>query len=148
MYSVEEEPTKASRPFDRHRDGLVPSWGCGIVALGEYEQALTRGARIQAELLGYATNSEGFDMTTPTGVGYARCVELALQDAAISVQNIDYINAHATSTVVGDATEAKAIAKVFGKRPPVSSTKSMTGHESSAAGSNELIYSVLMMEDC
>ena len=143
----EDEPTKASRPFDRHRDGLVPSRGCGIVALEEYEQAIDRGARIHAELIGYATSSDGFDMTTPSGVGYVRSVELALQDAAISVHDIDYINAHATSTIVGDATEAQAIAKVFGKGPSVSSTKSMTGHESAAAGSNELIYTVLMVEN-
>lgn len=89
----EEEPTRASRPFVKYRDGLVPSRGCGIVALEEYDQALARGARIHAELLGYATNSDGFDMTPPSGVGYAKCVELALQDAAISVQDIDYINA-------------------------------------------------------
>ena len=142
----EDEPTKASRPFDRHRDGLVPSRGCGVVTLEEYEQAIARGARIHAELLGYGTSSDGFDMTTPSGVGYARSVELALQDAAIGVHDIDYINAHATSTIVGDATEAQAIAKVFGKGPCVSSTKSMTGHESAAAGSNELIYTVLMVE--
>ena len=142
----ENEPTKASRPFDTHRDGLVPSAGCGIVVLEDLEQARRRGARIHAELIGYAFTSDGYDMTIPSGEGSARCMEHALQDARITPGAVHYVNAHGTSTPVGDAVEAQSIAKVFGKGPPVSSTKSMTGHERGAAGSNELIYTLLMME--
>lgn len=143
----EDEPTKASRPFDRYRDGLVPSPGCGIVILEDYDHARSRGARIYAELIGYGTNSDGYDMTIPSGVGSIKCMQLALQDATIDAQEIDYINAHATSTVVGDVAEAQAIAKLFASGPFVSSTKSMTGHEIGAAGSNELIYTLLMMNN-
>ena len=142
----ENEPTKASRPFDLNRDGLVPSCGAGIVTLEEYELAKRRGAKIYAELIGYGTNSDGFDMTAPSGDGGIRCIELALEDAGIPPGEVDYINAHATSTRVGDKVEARGIARVFGPRPYVSSTKSMTGHEIGAAGSNEVIYSLLMME--
>lgn len=142
----EDEPTKASRPFDKYRDGLVPSAGAGIVVLEELEHARRRGARIYAELLSYAANSDGYDMTVPSGEGSVRCLELALKDAELAADQVDYINAHASSTPVGDVAEAQAIAKVFGKRPYVSSTKSMTGHELGAAGSNELIYCLLMME--
>lgn len=143
----EDEPTKASRPFDKYRDGLVPSCGCGIVVLEEYECARARGASIYSELARYATNSDGYDMTVPSGVGSTKCIELALQDAAINTEDVDYINAHATSTKIGDVVEAQSIAKLFGKEPYVSSTKSMTGHEIAAAGSNELIYTVLMMKN-
>jgi 3-oxoacyl-[acyl-carrier-protein] synthase-1 len=142
----EHEPTRASRPFDKHRDGLVPSSGCGIVVLEELEQAHRRGAKIYAELIGYAFTSDGYDMTIPSGEGNVRCMEGALRDAGIPPDQIDYINAHATSTPIGDIAEAQAIAKVFGKRPYVSSTKSMTGHELAAAGSSEVIYTLLMME--
>lgn len=142
----EDEPIKASRPFDKYRDGLVPSAGAGIVVLEELEHARRRGARIYAELLGYALNTDGYDMTIPSGEGSVRCIELALKDAGLAADRVDYINAHATSTPVGDVAEAQAIAKVFGKRPYVSSTKSMTGHELGAAGSNEIIYCLLMME--
>jgi 3-oxoacyl-[acyl-carrier-protein] synthase-1 len=142
----EDEPTKASRPFDQYRDGLVPSAGAGIVVLEDLEHARRRGARIYAELLSYASNSDGYDMTAPSGEGCVRCLELALKDAELAADQVDYINAHASSTPVGDVAEAQAIAKVFGKRPYVSSTKSMTGHELGAAGSNELIYCLLMME--
>ena len=142
----ENEPTRASRPFDKYRDGLVPSAGCGIVVLEDLEQARRRGARIHAELIGYAFTSDGYDMTVPSGEGSTRCMEHALQDAHITPAAVQYINAHGTSTPVGDAVEARGIAKVFGKGPPVSSTKSMTGHERGAAGSNELIYTLLMME--
>jgi 3-oxoacyl-[acyl-carrier-protein] synthase-1 len=146
-FSVREhEPTKASRPFDAQRDGLVPSSGCGILVLEELEHARQRGAKIYAELIGYAFTSDGYDMTLPSGEGSVRCMEGALQDAGISPGAVDYINAHATSTPVGDVAEARAIAKVFGDRPWVSSTKSMTGHELAAAGSSELVYTLLMME--
>ena len=142
----EDEPTKASRPFDKYRDGLVPSAGSGVVILEELEHARRRGARIYAELLGFAMNSDGYDMTIPSGEGSRRCMQLALEDAGLVPEQVDYINAHASSTPVGDAAEAQAIATVFGKGPLVSSTKSMTGHELGAAGSNELIYCLLMMQ--
>jgi 3-oxoacyl-[acyl-carrier-protein] synthase I len=142
----EDEPTKASRPFDKYRDGLVPSAGAGVVILEELEHARRRGARIYAELLGFAMNSDGFDMTIPSGEGSRRCMELALADAGIAPEQVDYVNAHASSTPLGDVAEAQAIATVFGKNPLVSSTKSMTGHELGAAGSNELVYCLLMMQ--
>ncbi len=142
----ENEPTMASRPFDVNRDGLVPSCGAGIVVLEEYETAIRRGARIYAELIGYAANSDGFVMTIPSGDGCVKCMELALKDAGITAGEVEYVNAHATSTRAGDAVEARGIARVFGHAPQVSSTKSMTGHELGAAGSTELIYSLLMME--
>jgi 3-oxoacyl-[acyl-carrier-protein] synthase-1 len=142
----EEEPTKASRPFDRSRDGLVPSAGAGIVILEDLEQAQRRGAKIYGEIIGYAFTSDGHDMTIPSGEGSARCMREALRDAGIAASQVSYINAHATSTPVGDAVEAQAIATVFGRRPFVSSTKSMTGHEQGAAGSNEIIYTLLMMQ--
>jgi 3-oxoacyl-[acyl-carrier-protein] synthase-1 len=141
----EDDPTRASRPFDKQRDGLVPSCGAGIVVLEEYEHARKRGATIHAEIVGFGTNSDGYDMTIPSGTGSVRCMELALKDAGLRPEAVDYVNAHATSTAVGDATEAKSIGAVFGNRPLVSSTKSMTGHELGAAGSNELIYTLLMM---
>ena len=147
-FSVREnEPTKASRPFDRHRDGLVPSAGSGVLILEELEQARQRGARIYAELIGYAFSSDGGDMTIPTGEGSVRALHLALQDAGLRPDEVDYINAHATSTMVGDASEARAIAEVFGSKPYVSSTKSMTGHELATCGSSEVIYTLLMMQN-
>jgi 3-oxoacyl-[acyl-carrier-protein] synthase I len=142
----EDEPTRASRPFDKDRDGLVPSAGCGILILEDLAQARRRGAKIYAELIGYAFTSDGYDMTVPSGEGSTRCMELALRDAGVAPDQVHYVNAHATSTPVGDAVEAQAIAKVFGKNPHVSSTKSMTGHEQGASGSNEIIYTILMME--
>jgi 3-oxoacyl-[acyl-carrier-protein] synthase-1 len=141
----EDEPTKASRPFDEHRDGFVPSAGCGIVVLEELEAARRRGATIYAELIGYSFASDGYDMTSPSGEGSVRCMEQALRDAGVTADCVNYINAHATSTPIGDAMEAQAIAKVFGSGPYVSSTKSMTGHEQGTSGSNELIYTLLMM---
>lgn len=142
----EDEPIKASRPFDKHRDGLVPAGGSGILVLEELEHARQRGAKIYAELIGYAFTSDGHDMTLPSGEGNIRCMEGALREAGITPDQVGYINAHATSTPVGDSAEARAIAKVFGGKPFVSSTKSMTGHELAAAGSSELIYTLLMME--
>jgi 3-oxoacyl-[acyl-carrier-protein] synthase-1 len=141
----EDDPTRASRPFDKYRDGLVPSGGAGIVVLEEYEQAVTRGAKIYGEIIGYAINSDGFDMTMPSGEGSARCMQQALDDARLKPEQVEYINAHATSTEVGDAAEARSIVQVFGSAPLVSSTKSMTGHEICTAGSSELIYTLLMM---
>jgi 3-oxoacyl-[acyl-carrier-protein] synthase I len=146
-FSVREsEPSKASRPFDKHRDGLVPSAGAGIIILEELEHARQRHAPIYGELIGYAMTSDGYDMTVPSGEGSVLCMEQALKDAGITPDQLDYINAHATSTPLGDAVEAQAIAKVFGKKPYVSSTKSMTGHELGTAGSNEIVYTLLMMQ--
>jgi len=143
----EDEPTKASRPFDRHRDGLVPSAGSGLIVLEDLEQARERGANIYAELIGYAFTSDGNDMTIPSGEGSVRCMRQALQEAGTRPDEVDYINAHATSTPAGDVSEARAIAEVFGMGPYVSSTKSMTGHEQGACGSTEVIYTLLMMRD-
>lgn len=142
----EDEPTKASRPFDKDRDGLVPSAGCGIVVLEELQQARRRGAKIYAELVGYAFTSDGYDMTVPSGEGCLKCMKQALQDARLDPDQVDYINAHATSTPIGDVKEARALAKLFGKKPYVSSTKSMTGHELGAGGSTEIVYTLLMLE--
>jgi 3-oxoacyl-[acyl-carrier-protein] synthase-1 len=142
----ENAPNRASRPFDKDRDGLVPSAGCGIVVLEELEHARKRGANIYAEVIGYAFASDGYDMTIPSGEGSIRCMKQALQDSGINSDQVDYINAHATSTPIGDPVEAHAIATVYGKSPFVSSTKSMTGHELGAAGSNELVYTLLMMK--
>jgi 3-oxoacyl-[acyl-carrier-protein] synthase-1 len=144
----ESEPTRASRPFDKSRDGLVPSAGGGIVILEELEEARRRGAPIYAELVGYTFTSDGSgDMTVPSGEGGVRAMRGALQDAGIGPTDVDYINAHATSTPLGDVAEARGIVEVFGARPYVSSTKSMTGHEQAAAGSNEAVYTLLMMRD-
>ncbi|MFP4037682.1 MAG: beta-ketoacyl-[acyl-carrier-protein] synthase family protein, partial [Desulfobacteraceae bacterium] len=143
----EHDPAKASRPFDKYRDGLVPSTGAGMLVLEDHNHALSRGARIYAELIGCGTNSDGWDMTVPSGTGSLDCMKAALEDARIRPEDVDYINAHATSTQVGDSVEARALRELFGNRPYVSSTKSMTGHEIGAAGCNELIYTLLMMED-
>lgn len=142
----EQAPAQASRPFDKFRDGLVPSVGAGFVVLENYDQARARGARIYAEVLGFAANSDGMNMTTPSGEGSVRCMRMALADARLNPDDIDYINAHATSTDVGDPVEAKGIVEVFGSKPYVSSTKSMTGHETAAAGATELIYTILMLQ--
>ncbi len=143
----ESEPTKASRPFDAHRDGLVPSGGAATLILESYESAVKRGANIIAEVIGYGFSSNGGHISTPNVEGPARAMERALQNAEIQSSNIDYINAHATSTPIGDANEAKAIHQIFGSKIPVSSTKSMTGHECWMAGASEIVYSVLMMQN-
>lgn len=142
----ENEPTKASRPFDKNRDGLVPSGGGATLILESYESAKKRGATILAEICGYGFSSNGDHISTPTAEGPERAMRKALADAKINANEIEYVNAHATSTPVGDANEAKAIHSVFGEsNPPVSSTKSMTGHECWMAGASEIIYSILMM---
>lgn len=144
----ENEPAKASRPFDRDRDGLVPSGGAATVILEDYESAVRRGAPILAEVLGYGFSSNGEHISSPNVDGPARSLEMALKISGLGVSDIGYINAHATSTIVGDANEAKAIARVFGDRTvPVSSTKSQTGHEMWMAGASEVIYSILMMKN-
>lgn len=143
----ESDPATASRPFDSGRDGLVPSGGAATLILESYESAVARGATIIAEVVGYGFSSNGGHISTPNVDGPALAMKKALKEAGISASDIDYINAHATSTPVGDANEAKAIFEVFGPDgPPVSSTKSMTGHECWMAGASEVIYSILMMQ--
>jgi 3-oxoacyl-[acyl-carrier-protein] synthase-1 len=142
----EDSPAEASRPFDADRDGLVPSTAAGIVLLEDWDLALERGANIHGELIGIAVNSDGHEMTTPSGEGSARCMRLALEDARIAAGEVEYINAHATGTKLGDEIEARAIGEIFGQHPYVSSTKSFTGHEVSAGGATELIYTLLMMK--
>lgn len=148
-FSVREsEPQKASRPFDRSRDGLIPSGGGASVILESLESATQRGAAILGEVIGYGFSSNGEHISNPTVSGPVRSLEMALRDAGMSARDIDYINAHATSTPAGDASEAKALCAVFGKaNVPVSSTKSMTGHECWMAGASEIVYSVLMMQN-
>jgi len=148
-FSVREsDPTKASRPFDIGRDGLVPSGGAATVILESLESATKRGATILGEVIGYGFSSNGAHISNPTVEGPVRSLSMALKDAGINAGEIDYINAHATSTAAGDASEAKAIYKVFGdSNPLVSSTKSMTGHECWMAGASEIVYSMLMMEN-
>lgn len=147
-FSVREgDPTRASRPFDRDRDGLVPSGGAATVILESLESAQRRGATILGEVLGYGFSSNGAHISNPTVDGPVRSLQIALQDAGLQPGDIEYINAHATSTTAGDASEAKAINEVFGSsRPYVSSTKSMTGHECWMAGASEIVYSMLMMQ--
>lgn len=148
-FSVREnEPTKASRPFDRDRDGLVPGGGAATVILEDYESAVKRGATILAELIGYGFSSNGEHISNSSIDGQVRSLQNALKDANINENEVDYINAHATSTPGGDSAEAKAIDEVFGNsKPLVSSTKSMTGHECWMAGASELVYSLLMMQN-
>lgn len=147
-FSVHEsDPTKASRPFDRDRDGLIPSGGAATVILESLESAQKRGATILGEVIGYGFSSNGAHISNPTVDGPVRALRLALIDAGIDPRVIDYINAHATSTPAGDASEAEAISEVFGEAgTPVSSTKSMTGHECWMAGASEIVYSMLMMQ--
>ncbi|MBO6028461.1 MAG: beta-ketoacyl-[acyl-carrier-protein] synthase family protein [Bacteroidales bacterium] len=148
-FSVREDaPEKASRPFDRDRDGLVPGGGAATVILESYESAVRRGAPILAEVLGYGFSANGDHISTPNVDGPARSLEMAVRSAGIDIREIGYVNAHATSTHVGDANEAKAIARVFGERTvPVTSTKSQTGHEMWMAGASEIVYSLLMMKN-
>lgn len=144
----EENPSKASRPFDVSRNGLIPSGGGATLILESYESAVKRGAPIIAEVMGYGFSSNGGHISTPNMEGPATAMKRALEQADLQPSDIDYINAHATSTPVGDANEAKAIFEIFGEcNTPVSSTKSMTGHECWMAGASELIYSTIMMEN-
>lgn len=144
----EDAPTKASRPFDKNRDGLVPSGGAATVILESYESAVKRGAPILAEVIGYGFSSDGKHISVPDVDGPMRAIRMSLDNAKISTEKIDYINAHATSTPLGDANEAKAIDAIFGKtKPLVSSTKSMTGHEMWMAGASEIVYSIIMMQN-
>jgi len=137
-------PEKASRAYDKNRDGFVISGGGGILILEELEHAKARGAKIHAELIGYGATADGADMVAPSGEGAVRCMRMALENVK---GGIDYINPHATSTPVGDIPEIDAIRQVFGtdKMPPISATKSLTGHSQGAAGVHEAIYTLLMM---
>jgi len=140
-----DTPAKASRAYDADRDGFVISAGAGVLVLEELDHAKARGARICAELAGYGATSDGADMVAPSGEGAARCMRVALKDVKPPV---DYINPHATSTPIGDLKEIEAIREVFGsgeKCPPISATKSLTGHSQGATGVHEAIYSLLMM---
>jgi 3-oxoacyl-[acyl-carrier-protein] synthase-1 len=142
----ESEPKKASRPFDRDRDGLVPSGGAATVILESYESAIRRGATILGEVAGYGFSSNGEHISLPNVEGPVAAMKLSLKEAGMDASDIDYINAHATSTPAGDENEAIAIDQIFGKsRPLVSSTKSMTGHEMWMGGASEIVYSTLMM---
>ena len=145
-----DEPERASRPFDKQRDGFIIAEGSGILILEERERAIKRGAKIYAEVIGYGANSDAHHMTVPApeGEGAARCMRLALKDAAIAPSDVDYINAHGTSTEYNDANETQAIKKIFGEhafKVAVSSTKSMTGHLLGAAGAIEGVFSVLAL---
>lgn len=143
----ENEPEKASRPFDKTRDGLIPSGGAATLIVESLESAKKRGVPIIAEIIGYGFSSNGGHISTPNVDGPSSAMEKSLKQAGIKPEEIDYINAHATSTPIGDLNEAKAIHKIFGSEVPVSSTKSMTGHECWMAGASEVIYSILMMQN-
>ena len=148
VFSTKEStPTKASRPFDRDRDGLIPSGGAATVILESYESAIKRGVPILGELIGYGFSSNGDHLSNPNIDGQNRSLNMALKQANIDANKIDYINAHATSTPAGDSVEAEAIHRVFGGKVAVSSTKSMTGHECWMAGASEVLYSMLMMQN-
>jgi len=144
----EDSPTKASRPFDKNRDGLVPSGGAASLVLESLESAQSRGANIMAEVIGYGFSSNGDHISVPNVDGPRRSLEMALRAANVDKQKIGYINAHGTSTPLGDKNEAFAIDEVFGElKPYVTSTKSMTGHEMWMSGASEVIYSIIMMKN-
>ena len=141
-----ETPQKASRAYDRDRDGFVIAGGAGMVVLEEMERAKARGAKIYGEIVGYAANSDGYDMVAPSGEGAVRCMRMALETAGN--RKVDYLNPHGTATPVGDAKEMEAVREVFGADMPlISSTKSLTGHSLGAAGAQEAIYSLLMLNN-
>ncbi len=143
-----DDPKTASRPYDRDRDGFVVSGGGGVIVLEEMEQAKKRNAPIYAEILGYGATSDGTHMTNPSGEGAVRCMQDAINDASLSGEDIDYINTHGTSTIVGDIVELEAIRSIFGDNIPLlSSTKALTGHSFGAAGVHEIIFSIIMMKN-
>jgi 3-oxoacyl-[acyl-carrier-protein] synthase-1 len=148
-HKFNDTPASASRAYDRDRDGFVIAGGAGVVVLEELEHAKARGARIYGELVGYGATSDGFDMVAPSGEGAVRCMRMALRGAdGKDVGRVGYINSHGTATPVGDKVEIEAIREVFGKEiPPISSTKSLTGHSLGAAGVQEAIFSLLMMNN-
>jgi 3-oxoacyl-[acyl-carrier-protein] synthase-1 len=141
-----DRPAVASRAYDKDRDGFVIAGGAGVVVLEELERAKARGAKIYGEIVGYAANSDGYDMVAPSGEGAARCMRMALEQAGD--RTVDYLNPHGTSTPVGDLKEMEAVREVFGEKAPlISSTKSLTGHSLGAAGAQEAIYSLLMLNN-
>lgn len=143
-----DEPTKASRPFDKDRDGLIPSGGAAALVLEDYDHAVARGANILAEVVGYGFSSNGGGISQPSDDGSIKAMTRAMEDAGVTADEIDYINAHATSTPQGDDYEAIALDRLFnGKKALISSTKSMTGHECWMAGASEAVYSVIMMQN-
>jgi 3-oxoacyl-[acyl-carrier-protein] synthase-1 len=143
--SFNQTPEKASRAYDVDRDGFVIAGGAGVLVLEELEHAKARGGRIYGEVAGYGATSDGFDMVAPSGEGAVRCMKMALKNVKAPV---DYINPHATSTPIGDVKEIEAIREVFGEQcPPIAATKSLTGHSLGAAGAQEAIYSLLMMNN-
>lgn len=143
-----DEPTKASRPFDKDRDGLIPSGGAAALVLEDYDHAVARGANILAEVVGYGFSSNGGGISQPSDDGSIKAMTRAMEDAGITADEIDYINAHATSTPQGDDYEAIALDRLFnGKKALISSTKSMTGHECWMAGASEAVYSIIMMQN-
>ena len=145
--SYNDRPAVASRPYDKNRDGFVIAGGAGVIVLEELERARSRGAKIYAEIVGYGLTSDGYDMVAPSGEGAVRCMRMALEGVKTP---IDYINPHATSTGIGDLREIEAIREIFGpgeKCPPISATKSLTGHSLGATGVQEAIYSMLMMQN-
>lgn len=143
-----DEPTKASRPFDKDRDGLIPSGGAAALVLEEYEHAVARGANILAEVVGYGFSSNGGGISQPSDDGSIKAMTRAMEDAGVKADEIDYVNAHATSTPQGDDYEAIALDRLFnGKKALISSTKSMTGHECWMAGASEAVYSIIMMRN-
>jgi 3-oxoacyl-[acyl-carrier-protein] synthase-1 len=144
-----DTPARASRAYDKNRDGFVIAGGAGVVVLEELQRAKSRGARIYGEVVGYGANSDGFDMVAPSGEGAARCMRMAIQGVdGKGVGKVDYINPHGTGTPVGDQREIEAIRQVFGKDvPPIASTKSLSGHSLGAIGVQEAIFSLLMMNN-
>jgi 3-oxoacyl-[acyl-carrier-protein] synthase I len=148
LSSSDGDPARASRPFDRSRDGLVPSGGGAALVVESLDSARERGAHIYAEVMGYAFGCDGEHLTNPSGAGAVRAMEQALRQARVHPAEVDYVHAHATSTPAGDAVEARAISRVFGEaRPVVSSTKGLTGHECWMAGASEVAYCLLMMRE-
>lgn len=142
----EDRPEQASRPFDKSRNGLVPGGGAATIILEDYDFAVKRGAHILGEVIGYGFSSNGDHISTPNVEGPVRAMEMAMMQAGLGATDIEYINAHATSTPMGDANEARALNQLFGSGPYISSTKSMTGHECWMAGTSEVVYSMLMAQ--
>ena len=145
--SYNDTPEKTPKPFDKNRDGLVVSEGSGVVILEEYERAVARGAEIYGELAGYGTCCDGRHMTSPSSEAMLICMNLAMESAGIDASNLDYINAHATGTILGDIAESDAVRKLVGDNVPISGTKGYTGHTLAASGAMEVIFCILMMQN-